>query len=157
MWASHSREGNRLVMKSKPTTPMSLLIELIEKVEKEFPIDPDRIYVTGLSMGGYGTWDLIARFPDKFAAAIPICGGGDPQTAMRTKHIPQWAFHGALDEVVSPQNSRVMVKALQDAGARPGYTEYPDVQHDSWVYAYREPHLLPWLFDQHLGKKQGDK
>jgi predicted peptidase len=154
MWASHDRDGNQLVMKEQPTRPMALVIALIDRIQKEFPIDPDRIYVTGLSMGGYGTWDLIARFPQRFAAAVPICGGGDPNTAGRIKHIPQWAFHGALDPVVAPRNSRIMVKALQDAGGTPGYTEYPDIQHDSWVYAYREPHLLPWLFDQYLGKKQ---
>jgi predicted peptidase len=132
---------------------MAMVIELIAKIEKEFPIDRSRIYVTGLSMGGYGTWDLIARFPHRFAAAVPVCGGGDPETASQIKHIPLWAFHGALDNVVPPGQSRVMVRALQDAGGTPGYTEYPDVKHDSWVYAFREPHLLPWLFNQHLGEK----
>lgn len=157
MWAAHERDGSRLVMKQQPTRPMALLISLIDKIQKEFPIDPDRIYVTGLSMGGYGTWDLIARFPSRFAAAVPICGGGDPNTAPEIAHIPQWAFHGALDPIVPPRNSRTMVKALQDAGGKPGYTEYPDIQHDSWLYAYREPHLLPWLFEQHLGQKEASK
>jgi predicted peptidase len=152
-WANHAGQGNRLVMNDQPARPMAMLIELIGKIEKEFPIDRSRIYVTGLSMGGYGTWDLIARLPDRFAAAVPICGGGDPHTANRIKHIPLWAFHGALDKVVPPGHSRIMIKALQDAGGTPGYTEYPDVEHDSWVYAFREPHLLPWLFDQYLGRK----
>lgn len=153
MWASHDRTENGLGMRLKPTRPMAMVISLIGKIEKEFPVDRSRIYVTGLSMGGYGTWDLIARFPDRFAAAVPICGGGDPRTAARIRHIPIWAFHGALDRVVAARQSRIMVKALQDAGASPGYTEYPDVGHESWVYAYREPHLLPWMFDQQLGKK----
>ena len=157
MWATHSRQANRLVMKEKPATPMQLLIELIGKIEKEFPIDRSRIYVTGLSMGGYGTWDLIARFPNRFAAAVPVCGGGDTNTAEAIKHIPLWAFHGALDGVVPPNQSRVMIRSIQDAGGKPGYTEYPDVEHDSWVYAYREPHLLPWLFDQELGKTRDGK
>jgi predicted peptidase len=152
MWAGHDRDGNRLMMREKPTRPMQLLIELIAKIEKEFPIDQSRIYVMGLSMGGYGTWDLIARFPNRFAAAVPICGGGDAKTAPKIKHIPVWAFHGALDHVVPPGQSRLMIKALQDAGGKPGYTEYPDVEHDSWVYAYREPHLMPWLFNQSLEK-----
>ena len=157
MWATHRREGNRLVMNEKPTLPMQLLIELISKVEKEFPIDRSRIYVTGLSMGGYGAWDLIARFPNRFAAAVPICGGGDVKTADAIKHMPVWAFHGALDGVVPPNQSRAMISAIQEAGGKPGYTEYPDVEHDSWVYAYREPHLLPWLFDQTLEKKATGK
>jgi predicted peptidase len=157
MWATHHREGNRLIMKDKPTTPMQLLIELISKIEKEFPVDRSRIYITGLSMGGYGTWDLIARFPNRFAAAIPICGGGDTKTAETIKQIPLWAFHGALDGVVPPNQSRAMIKATQDAGGKPGYTEYPGVEHDSWVYAYREPYLLPWLFDQVLEKSPQGK
>lgn len=147
LWAEHHGDGS---MKKEPTMPMKLLIELISKVSKEFPIDPERIYVTGLSMGGYGTWDLLARFPNKFAAGVPICGGGDIRTASAIKHIPIWAFHGAKDNVVPPRQSRAMIKALQEAGASPGYTEYPDIEHNSWVWAYREPHLLPWLFQQKL-------
>ena len=132
---------------------MALLIELLAEAERMFPIDPDRIYVTGLSMGGFGTWDLIARFPDRFAAAVPVCGGGDPGTAPLIRDLPVWAFHGALDRVVPPSNSRVMVRALQEAGARPGYSEYPDVGHNSWTKAYEDPYLLPWLFEQHRQKR----
>ncbi len=156
-WSNHSRDGKTVTLKEKPTKPMQLLIELIEKIEREFPVDKSRIYVTGLSMGGYGTWDLIARYPDRFAAAIPICGGGDSQTAQRIYHVPLWAFHGARDKVVDPVQSRTMIQAIQDAGGDPGYTEYPDVEHDSWVYAYREPYLLPWLFKQVLIKTQQGK
>jgi len=134
-----------------PTRPMQALINLIDKISKEFPIDKNRIYITGLSMGGYGTWDLIARYPDKFAAAVPICGGGDKNTASKIKSIPIWAFHGAKDNVVPPAQSRDMIKAIQDAGGSPGYTEYPDIAHDSWVQAYKEPHLVHWLFAQQLG------
>jgi predicted peptidase len=157
MWAAHDRDGSRLVMRKKPTVPMTMVIELIEKIESEFPIDASRIYVTGLSMGGYGTWDLIARFPDRFAAAVPICGGGDPATAPSVSHLPLWAFHGALDRVVVPRLSRVMIRALQDAGGVPGYTEYPDVGHNSWDNAYTDPYLLPWMFDQYLGKESKNK
>lgn len=153
MWASHDRNSDGLVTRPSPTQPMAMVISLIDKIEKEFPIDRSRIYLTGLSMGGYGTWDLLARFPNRFAAAVPVCGGGDTRTVSKIKHVPIWAFHGALDRVVAPKHSRVMIKALLDAGATPGYTEYPDVGHDSWVYAYQEPHLLPWMFQQHLGKK----
>lgn len=152
-WASHDRGENGPVMRAKPNLPMALLIQLIDEIERDFPIDRSRIYVTGLSMGGFGTWDLIARFPDRFAAAVPICGGGDRRTAQEIKHVPLWAFHGALDNVVPPRYSRAMIRALQEAGGVPGYTEYPDVGHDSWTYAYQDPHLLTWLFDQYLGKK----
>ena len=151
-WAARDREAPRVLMRDEPTRPMAMLIELITKIENEFPIDRTRIYVTGLSMGGYGTWDLIARFPDRFAAAVPICGGGDTRTAIAIRHVPIWAFHGALDKVVIPEHSRLMIKALQDAGGNPGYTEYPGVGHDSWVNAYNDPQLLPWMFGQQLEK-----
>jgi predicted peptidase len=155
-WAVHERNGNT-IMKDKPTPVMQLLIELIGQIQKEFPIDSSRIYVVGLSMGGYGTWDLISRLPNRFAAAVPICGGGDPRMVERIKNMPVWAFHGARDKVVSPVQSRVMIESLILAGGTPGYTEYPDVEHDSWVYALREPHLLPWMFDQALHKGANGK
>jgi predicted peptidase len=153
LWAEHNKDGST---KTEPTQPMKLVIELIDKICKDFPIDKNRIYITGLSMGGYGAWDLLARYPDKFAAAVPVCGGGDEKTAAKIKHIPVWAFHGAKDNVVSPRNSRTMIKALQDAGGTPGYTEYPDIGHDSWVQTYQEPHLLPWLFKQTLDSEKGN-
>lgn len=147
LWAQQNRDGS---ISKEPTAPMKLLITLIDSVTSEFPIDPSRIYITGLSMGGFGTWDLIARYPHKFAAAVPVCGGGDEQTASRIKHIPVWAFHGAKDTIVAPKQSRAMIKALQNVGATPGYTEYPDIAHTSWIQAYQEPHLLPWLFGQKM-------
>ena len=144
-WANQEKDGS---IKKDPTKPTQLLIELIEKIIKDFPIDETRIYITGVSMGGFGTWELMARFPNKFAAAVPVCGGGDEKTASQIKHIPLWAFHGAKDEVVAPRQSRSMIQAIQKAGGIPGYTEYPDIEHASWVQAYQEPHLLPWLFRQ---------
>lgn len=149
-WAEHNNDGS---MRKDPTPPTKMVIELIDKIGKEFPIDPSRIYIAGLSMGGFGTWDLMARLPNKFAAAVPICGGGDVRTAASIKHIPVWAFHGAKDDVVSPKRSRAMVHALREAGGLPGYTEYPDIEHNSWVWALREPHLLPWLFKQKLASE----
>jgi predicted peptidase len=151
LWADY-----RGPITKEPTRPTRLLIELIGEIIKEYSVDPSRIYITGVSMGGFGTWDLLARFPDKFAAAIPICGGGDEQTAAKIKHIPLWVFHGAKDDIVSPKQSRTMVKALQDAGGLPGYTEYPDIEHNSWVQAYQESHLLPWLFKQKLKAGNSD-
>ena len=151
LWADY-----RGPISKAPTMPTRLLVALIDEIMKEYAVDPSRIYITGVSMGGFGTWDLLARFPDKFAAAIPICGGGDEQTAPKIKHIPLWVFHGAKDDIVSPKQSRTMVKALQDAGGSPGYTEYPDIEHNSWVQAYQEPHLLPWLFKQKLRAGNSD-
>src|SRR5262249_52824913 len=110
--------------------------------------DQKRIYVTGLSMGGYGTWDVIGRRPDLFAAAVPVCGGGDETQAATIARVPIWAFHGARDGVVKPARSWNMVAALKKAGGHPGYTEYPDVGHDSWVPTYRDPVLFQWLFAQ---------
>jgi predicted peptidase len=133
-----------------PTRPMQLFIEVYDKILKELPIDPSRIYVTGVSMGGYGTWDLLARFPTRFAGAVPICGGGDEKTAGLIKNIPIWAFHGALDETVPPRHSRKMIAAIQALGGTPGYTEYPGVKHPSWNQAYKEPMLMAWLFKQTL-------
>ena len=147
-WAAHNSDGS---MKAEPTPTMKLVIELIDKVVAEHNIDRSRIYITGVSMGGFGVWDLLARFPNKFAAAVPICGGGDVMVVNKIEHIPQWIFHGGLDKVVHPNQSRRMVKALQQAGASPKYTEYPEAAHDSWVKAYQEPELLPWLFKQKSG------
>jgi predicted peptidase len=137
-------------LSATPTRPMQLFIDLLEEILRDYPIDPKRIYITGVSMGGFGTWDLLARFPQRFAAAVPICGGGDERTAEKIKHIPMWVFHGAEDEVVSPKHSRRMVTAIQNAGGSPGYTEYPGIKHNSWTTAYKEPHLMPWLFRQTL-------
>lgn len=123
---------------------------LVDRLVKEKAIDPHRIYVTGISMGGYGTWNLAGAYPDFFAAAVPVCGKGDTaRAAAMVRHkLPVWAFHGAQDTVVKPAGSRNMVAALQKAGGAPRYTEYPDAGHASWEGAYTEPGLLPWLFAQ---------
>jgi predicted peptidase len=135
-----------------PTRPMEMLLQVLEKISVDYPIDHSRIYITGVSMGGFGTWDLMARYPFRFAAAVPICGGGDLKTIDKIKHIPVWAFHGAEDPTVPAEQSRKMIHALQDAGAFPGFTEYPGVQHTSWHHAYKEPQLMVWLWKQSLNK-----
>ena len=132
----------------KPSDPFASLIPLLGTLQKELAVDPKRLYVTGLSMGGYGTWDLISRLPDTFAAAVPICGGGDETKAEAMSKIPQWIFHGGADNVVKPDRSRHMVEALKKAGAEPKYTEYPGVGHNSWDKAYGEADLWAWLFSQ---------
>lgn len=132
----------------QPSAPMALTLELLDALCKELPVDRSRVYVTGLSMGGYGTWDILARRPEMFAAAAPVCGGADEATAGRIAHIPVWVFHGAKDGVVKTSRSRNMIQALQKAGARPKYTEYPDVGHAAWGPAYKDPELFRWLFAQ---------
>jgi len=126
-----------------------VLLGLLEQLKASHPVDSARVYITELSMGGYGTWEMLAQYPDYFAAAVPICGGGDPETVQLFKDVPVWAFHGAKDSVVSPEGSRGMVRALEDVGAADTrYTEYPGEGHQSWEKAYREPELFPWLFAQ---------
>lgn len=138
-------------MLDEPAEPMRLTIDLLDQLQDRFSIDRNRLYVTGLSMGGFGTFDLIERYPDKFAAAVPICGGGDITRAFLLKDVPIWVFHGARDEVVLPEYSRNIVDAIRVAGGSPGYTEYPDEDHiGAWVQAYSNSHLYEWMFSKSL-------
>ena len=127
--------------------PIDLLEKLIDSLSAEFSVDADRIYVTGQSMGGYGTWGIVTRYPDLFAAAVPICGGGDPEATTRIE-IPIWAFHGDADKTVPVQQSRLMIESLTAGGKKPRYTEYPGVGHNSWEKAYSDPELVESLFAQ---------
>ena len=147
-WNEVNWQAASHVTPEKPSDPFASLMPLLNELKKELPVDLKRLYVTGLSMGGYGTWDLITRLPDTFAAAVPICGGGDETKAPAIAKIPQWIFHGGADNVVKPERSRNMVEALKKAGAEPKYTEYPGVGHNSWDKAYGEADLWPWLFSQ---------
>lgn len=131
-----------------PTVPGALLIGLIEELLEDGAVDPDRVYVTGLSMGGYGTWDLVSRRPELFAAALPVCGGGDPAKAEKLVGLPIWCFHGGADQVVPAERSRQMMAALEKAGADAKYTEYEGVGHDSWTRTYGDSDVLEWLFAQ---------
>jgi predicted peptidase len=122
---------------------------LIARVCHDFPVDQQRVYLTGLSMGGFGSWELAARNPERFAGVVPICGGGDISQAMRLKRVPIWAVHGEADEIVSVENTRQMIQALRDAGGQPLYTELAGVGHNSWSQTYRNPRgVLQWLFAQ---------
>lgn len=147
-WVDVNWSATGHAMPARAADPLRLTMEAIAALEKQFSIDPARIYVTGLSMGGYGSWDAIARYPDRFAAAAPICGGGDPAQAGRFAQLPVWAFHGGKDGVVKPQRSREMVEAIKAAGGTPKYTEYPDAGHDSWTATYKDPEFFAWLFAQ---------
>ncbi len=135
----------------EPTAPMKLLFGALDAVLKEFSIDQDRLYVTGLSMGGYGTWDIVTRQPQRWAAAVPVCGGGDVARIAPVKGLALWAIHGVNDMVVPPVRSQEMIAALEAAGEKPLYSEYPYVAHNAWTNAYGEPELLPWMFAQKRG------
>lgn len=147
---------------------LSAALAALADVEVRHSTDIDRVYVTGISMGGYGTWLTAVLQPERFAAIIPVCGGLDGAAAIqagaldaassvstyehaarRLESVPQWAFHGDADDVIPVQESRTMIGALRTAGADARYTEYAGVRHNSWDRAYAEPELAPWLLRQH--------
>jgi predicted peptidase len=121
---------------------------IVEQVMAEYAVDEQRIYLTGLSMGGFGTWSLAMAHPDLFAAIAPICGGGMPDLVSLIKGVPVWAFHGAEDPAVPLQAGQRMVDALQAVGGNVRFTVYPGVGHDSWTQTYANPELYEW-FLQH--------
>jgi len=155
MWTTGEREQMHLLkLAPEPALPLRTAFELVIAIEEKFQVDMDRIYVTGISMGGFATWEALIRYPQKFAAAIPVCGGGDASRADRIRDIPVWVFHGANDSSVPVECSRSMVKMIENAGGHPRYTEYPGVGHNSWDRAYAEPELLSWLFSQNRGARK---
>jgi len=142
-WGAASEDGKRA-------------LAILDIVMKEYKSDPKRVYLTGLSMGGFGTWSMAAAHPEKWAAIAPICGGiGRPRaensseqlkkTAEKIKDLPCWCFHGDADNAVPVQMSRDAIKALKDAGGNPKYTEYPGVGHNSWDKAYATQELYDWF------------
>jgi len=132
------------------TRPLTMVSALMDSFATSGKVDKKKIYIGGLSMGGMGTFDMLWRKPGFFAAAFPICGGGDStKPAIYGKKFPIWVFHGADDPVVNVNHSRRMVAALEAAKAKVKYTEYPGVKHDSWNNAFAEPELMSWLFSQH--------
>jgi len=135
--------------------PIALEALITEMIHKH-PVDPNRIYLTGLSMGGYGTWDLALRNPTMFAAIAPICGGDhmDAYQVYKIKDLPIWVFHGALDQAVPIGNSVTIVNALKKIDNRVKFTVYPEAGHDSWTETYNNPELYQWfLYNQLSGKK----
>lgn len=125
------------------------LHDLLNEIVDIHRIDTARIYVTGLSMGGYATWGLACTYPERFAAVVPICGGGDPEKAPLIKEVPTWVFHGAKDEAVPLQQSQAMVDALKAAGSDVRFTVYPEGGHvEAWQNAYGDPDLWEWLAKQ---------
>ncbi|MBD0286133.1 MAG: prolyl oligopeptidase family serine peptidase [Flavisolibacter sp.] len=125
------------------------LHKLLQVVKKTYRVDYDRIYVTGLSMGGFGTWALAMKYPDEFAAIAPVCGGGDTANAWKLRNIPVWCFHGALDNVVPVAGSENMVKATARLNPAVRFTVYPDKNHNSWDTTYNtSDSLYNWLLAQ---------
>lgn len=131
-----------------PVPTMRAAKRLVEHLIATQPIDPDRVYVAGLSMGGYGTWEMAARDPEFWAAAAPICGGGNPAWGERLTKLPLWAFHGDADGAVPVERSREMIAAIKAAGGRPVYTEYPGEGHGSWNPTFASQQVWDWLFAQ---------
>jgi predicted esterase len=135
-----------------PQVPMNerwlpdLVVSLLKDIIEKYRVDEDRVYLTGLSMGGYGTWETVMKYPELFAAIAPICGGGDPSTAWKIRHTPTWIFHGAKDSVVSIRNSEVMSDALTQF-RNVQFTVYPEAEHDSWTETYSNDELYQWFLN----------
>jgi predicted peptidase len=134
-WQAGTKDGKRA-------------LAILDEVASDFRVDEKRVYLTGLSMGGEGTWSLAAAHPARWAAIVPICGGGDPNTAAKFKDVPCWCFHGDADKVIPPARSRVMIRALKEAGGRPLYHEYPGLGHNAWDRTYAMADLYEWLLLQ---------
>lgn len=150
-WANVERAkgGTTGKLSDKPSKQMQALRELIDQLIKTQHIDTKRIYITGLSMGGFGTFDALERYPDLFAAAIPVCGGGDASKINVAAKVPMWICAGADDPTVNNQYSVDMLMELRKAGARPGFTLYPETGHQSWISVYNDQRIMNWLFSQH--------
>lgn len=155
-WVNVPVHGGSYSQPAQPSTGLLVAKEILDALQKEYGgIDANRLYVTGLSLGGYGTWDAIERWPDYFAAAAPIAGAGDPSKASVLKNLPIWAFHGSADTTVPVAGSRDMIAAIQAAGGHPRFTEFPGQGHGIWGFVYGlngGPLLVtgfyPWLFSQ---------
>ncbi len=148
-----SKRGEaRLIFQTggNPTTAMDLLQQLIKKISKDYRIQKKQIYVGGLSMGGMGTFEIVYRNPNLFAAAFPMCGGADVGSATKFKKTNWWIFHGAKDDVVLPAFSQRIVTALQNINAIVKFTLYPEANHNCWDSAFAEPELMSWLFSKNI-------
>lgn len=125
-----------------------VIIRLIKGIQSKYKVDNEKIYLTGLSMGGFGTWNIASKFPSMFAAIAPVCGGGDTTGVMKLKNVPVWCFHGAKDNIVDPEQSYRMVRALKKYNPDVKLTIYPDANHDSWSQTYDNDSLYTWMLQQ---------
>ena len=148
LWVDVKWDSLAHTMSPEPSESMGLALELLDAFLEDSAVDTNRVYATGLSMGGYGTWDIISRRPEVFAAAVPICGGADVAQATKLTSMPIWAFHGSKDGSVPVFRSRSMMSALWNAGTDAHYWEYPDAPHDVWSRTYRNNDVLKWFFSQ---------
>jgi predicted peptidase len=133
---------------------LAALDGLLKKIVANYRVDKDRLYLTGLSMGGFGSWALATKYPTRFAAVAPVCGKGDPTKAKLLKDLPIWVFHGAKDPVVPLANSQAMVDALKQCGSDVQFTIYPEAQHDSWTATYNSAELYDWFLQHKRGGKK---
>lgn len=154
-WVQTEPRTGFLKLSPKPTPAMRMTMEILDSLQREFPsIDPSRLYITGISSGGFGVWDAIERWPNKFAAAAPVAGGADPSQAKLLVNQPIWAFHGAKDPTISVKGEGAMIQAIEKAGGHPRYTLYANVKHGIWDRVYAPPSwssdqgLFFWLFAQ---------
>jgi predicted peptidase len=156
MWSDSALQAKYPSFAVAPQCPIAssgwdaaLLGALLDSLGREFSLDPTRMYVSGLSMGGFGTWSLVTKYPGRFTAAVPVCGGGDTTKAAALVYLPIWVFHGDADPIVPVANSRTMVAAIKaSGGSLVLYTEYKGVGHESWIPAAKEPGLVDWIFSQ---------
>jgi len=153
MWIDKPWGQKEHSMSAEPTDEMKAVLAMLKEVIESEAVDRDRIYITGLSMGGYGAWELAIRHPELFAALVPICGGADEKYASKLVGMPIWAWHGTVDQAVPVERSRRMIDAVRAAGGKPLYTELEHVGHNSWAPAYRCPDLLNWMFRQSKANK----
>jgi predicted peptidase len=135
------------------TDKVEVLINLLDDIVARYKVDKKRVYLTGLSMGGYGTWSLASAYPERFAAIAPICGGGKRFMALKLKDIPVWVFHGAKDRVVPLEESEEMVNAIRKRGGNAKLTIYPDAGHDSWTQTYNNQKLYDWFLEHRKSRK----
>ena len=129
------------------TRKTEVLINLLDDIIARYDVDTERIYLTGLSMGGYGSWALASEYPDRFAAVVPICGGGNRIMSITLKDMPIWAFHGAKDSVVPVEESKDLVEAINARGGNAKLTIYPEANHDSWTETYNNQGVYDWLLE----------
>ena len=149
MWVDTPWHLMSHTMSQTPSRTMQAVIGILDREQAALPVDTARVYVTGISMGGYGTWDLLQRFPERFAAAMPVCGGGDTNLAARLVNIPIHAVHGGSDGVVPVFRSRSMVEGIRAAGGKQvTYVEHEGAGHNVWTRTYADKQNLEWLFNQ---------
>ncbi|MBN1796544.1 MAG: prolyl oligopeptidase family serine peptidase [Sedimentisphaerales bacterium] len=133
---------------------MEEIIALLDEIESKYDIDTDRVYMTGLSMGGFGTWAVASKYSERFAAIAPICGGIEPLFAEKFKALPIWAFHGAKDQVVPLSNSARIVEEIKKVGGNAKLTVYPEAGHDSWTVTYENPQLYEWFLEHRISDRK---